>query len=340
MNSDQPRYYRKVIRIRGQDSPNVRLAIAQQEQGLEPTNELVVPGVLSWADYVKRRATWDAVRQSIGLDAQFWSGSEVLLYPPTWLDAAERLWQFLRINKIPRRPVSMGVDPAEGGDKTTMAVVDELGLVELVSKRTPNTAVITRDAIAFGRKHSVPPERWYFDRGGGKVHADRLREMGYDVKTVAFGESLTSQEPRKTKRQLRFQEKIDHREGKYAYFNRRSEMYGILSLLLDPSAVEFPSLLPVRLAQQQAQGYKGFSLPPASFDPVYGELRYQLSKIPRRLDSEGRLKMLPKSRGTTKNNEQTLTDIIGHSPDEADALVLAVYGLTHEIKRVVAGTFL
>src|SRR5205823_573616 len=79
-----------------------------------------------------------------------------------------------------------------GGDKTAMAAVDELGLIEMVSQRTPDTSVVTGSAVAFVRRHNVPPEKWFFDRGGGgKEHADRLRSQGWPVPTVAFGEAVS-----------------------------------------------------------------------------------------------------------------------------------------------------
>ena len=68
------RYFRRVIRIKATDSPNVRLGLAQDRAGLTVTDEILVPGVLTYAEYRKRRATWDRVRQCIGLDGEFWKG--------------------------------------------------------------------------------------------------------------------------------------------------------------------------------------------------------------------------------------------------------------------------
>jgi hypothetical protein len=58
---------RKVIVIPATASPNVRLALAEIEAGKEPSHEQLVPGVLSYADYLVRRKTWDVVRATIGL---------------------------------------------------------------------------------------------------------------------------------------------------------------------------------------------------------------------------------------------------------------------------------
>ncbi len=171
------RYYRKIIKIRAVDSPNVQYALEQKRLGLNVTNEVLIPGILTYDEYLKRRATWDEVRQRIGLDADFWEGADILLYPPDRLDYAETLARNLKGQS--RKAIAIGIDPAEGGDSTTMAAVDHLGLIELVAKKTPNTAVITSEAIAFMNKHGVEPEKLGFDRGGGgQQHADRLRQMG------------------------------------------------------------------------------------------------------------------------------------------------------------------
>lgn len=304
------RYYRKIIRIRAIDSPNVRWALAQQRSGQQPTGEILVPGVLTWQDYKKRLATWDAVRICVGLDAQFYEGAEVLMFPPDWLNRAERFADALQGR--PRQAKAIGVDPAEGGDKTSMAVIDELGLIELVSRKTPDTSVVTSEALALMRRHNVLPENVVFDRGGGgKQHADRLRQQGYPVRTVAFGEALTVQ-PKRGIRVL--PEKIEQKEQHYAWVNRRAQMYGELRDMLDPIRPQ------------------GFALP-----AKYVELRRQLGPIPLTFDPEGRLYLLPKNKKDKDSKVKTLVELIGNSPDEADSLVLALHGLLHKSQRKVAG---
>src|SRR5262249_59342250 len=110
-----------------------------------------------------------------------------------------------------------GIDPAEGGDSTAMAAVDRQGLIELVSKKTPDTSVIVGDAIAFARRHGVPAPRVAMDRGGGgKQLTDRLRELGHNVRTVAFGESAT---PAIHRGPGSFGERLDGVEDRTAYKN-------------------------------------------------------------------------------------------------------------------------
>jgi hypothetical protein len=45
----------------------------------------------------------------------------------------------------------------------------------------------------------------------------------------------------------------------------------------------------------------------------------------------------PKTKRNPKSTIKTLTEIIGHSPDEADALVLAIHAMSTETKRKKAG---
>lgn len=308
--TDNPLYFRKVIKIKATDSPNVKYALAQKEKGYEPTNEIVVPGVLTWGEYRHRRATWDKIRQSIGLDAEFYEGSEILLFPADWLNQAEE-----RARHLPRHRKAKGggCDPAEGGDKTAMAAVDEYGLIELVSRKTPNTNDVVHEAIAFLHRHEIPPERFCFDRGGGgKQHADRLREMrgvghpenGYPVRTVGFGESI-AQEIKRGTAPVKYRREVV--EERYEFKNRRAQMYGELSELLDP-------------------GLPGtrFAIP-----AEYHELRRQLAPIPKKYDNESRMFMLPKQNPAKPDDPNTLINLIGCSPDEADALVLAVHGMLH-----------
>ncbi|MDB4786189.1 hypothetical protein OAG36_00495 [bacterium] len=299
-------FYRKVIKIKAADSPNVKFAQAQIDRGKEPTAEVIIPGVKSYEEYVKNRELWDEIRQCVGLDAEFYEGAEVLMFPPDWLNRAERL--AIEFKDDHRGKTVLGVDPAEGGDNTCWAVVRETGLVKMVSKKTPDTTIITHDTLALMREYNIKPENVYMDRGGGgKQHADILRRQGYKIQTVAFGESVM---PEKRRGIASLEKRKGFDEEKYTYKNRRAEMYGLTRLKIDPVYNE-----------------SGFGIP-----AEYQELRRQLGLIPLLFDEEGRLFLLPKNRkpdmvNATKSNKLTLTEIIGHSPDEADALVLGVYGL-------------
>ena len=60
--------------------------------------------------------------------------------------------------------------------------------------------------------------------------------------------------------------------------------------------------------------------------PARKSLREQLTPIPLQYDEEGRMWLLHKNKRDQDDERPTLTELIGHSPDEADAFVLAVYG--------------
>jgi hypothetical protein len=307
---DNLTYRSKVIRIKAEASPNVRLALKQLARDEAFTGEMLVPGVLPYAEYLERRANWDKVRQSIGLDAEFYEGAEVLLYPPDWLNRAEARARELAGSK--RNARTLGIDSAAGGDKTAYAVCDEFGLIYLEALRTPDTSVITARTLALMREYNVQAGNVLFDAGGGgKQHADRLRLQGHNVRTVAFGESAS---PELKHGMTTLEQRKRQTEVRYVYKNRRAEMYGLLRERLDP-----------------ASG-KGFSLP-----AEYTELRRQLSPLPLLYDEEGRLYLPPKARRDENQTKQTLTDLLGCSPDEADALVLAVFGLTPRAVRQQAG---
>ena len=157
------------------------------------------------------------------------------------------------------------------------------------------------------KKHRVKPQRVMFDRGGGgKEHADIMRRDGYYVQTVAFG---TPTSPEKKRGVTSLVKRKEEDEERYVYKNRRAQMYGVLSRLLNPEGTSLCET-------------KGFGIPVEC-----AEVRKQLSPIPRLLDGEGRLYLPPKRRLNRDSNELTLTEIIGHSPDEADSLALAVYGI-------------
>lgn len=303
-------YNRRVIRIRAEDSPNVKLALIQRARGEEPTGEMLLPGVLGWPDYQKRRREWDPVKQTVGLDAQFYRGMENLLFPPAWLDHSEQLARRLAESGVRRRVEAVGVDPGEGSADTSVAFIDRLGLIRLESRPTPDTSVIEDEVAALIEGGVVAADRVCMDRGGGgKQIADRLRRRGHDVRTVGFGDAATPDEP--ASRHARAARR-DQRDDRREYPTRRVQMYADLRRLMDPSGES-----------------GGFAVPAR-----YHELRRQLAPIPLRRDGEGRLRLPPKHR-RPGSNEPSLSEVIGRSPDDADALVLAVHAMLHQRVRPV-----
>lgn len=304
-------YHRRVIRIRAVDSPNVKHSLMEIQRGLAPSGDMVVPGVKDWFEYIKNRATMSEAEQAVMLDAEWYEGKEVKLFPQGWLDHARRKAEGVHPRDC--KAEGIGCDPAEGGDSSSWCVVGRQGVLDLVTLKTPDTSVIPGQTIDLMRKWNVPAERVCFDRGGGgKQHADNLRARGHNVQSVGFGEAV-SQQP---KRSMVFHsERVDMKESAYAYKNRRAELYGDLSNLMDPNNGGFG--VPVR----------------------YGVLFQQLLPIPRLLDQEGRIYLPPKNKPPTQvgKNVTCLVDLIGHSPDEADSLVLAVHAMLGKSRRPTAG---
>ncbi len=308
---------RRVIRIRAEDSPNVRRGLARGRGEPESSWPAVVPGVLSYAEYQDRRGRWDVVRQTVGLDAAFYEGAENLLFPPAWLARAERMAE--RLLGRPRKAEAIGIDPGEGASETSMCAVDRLGLIELVARRTPDTSAIRREALAFLRKHGVPADCVGIDAGGGgRQIADDLRADGHPVRLVAFGGAPA---PVNGTGPVTQGERREACEDRLAYVTLRDQMYGELRLLLDP---EGDPLTSVR---------ETFAIP-----AEYAELRRQLAPIPLTYDREGRLKLLPKRKpGKNQGSGETLVGLLGCSPDQADSLCVAVHLLLHRPRRIWVG---
>lgn len=307
-DTTQPgKYFRKVIQIKADRSPNVRLAREEIKLGQQPSGTEVVPGVMSWQEYQYRRATWDVMKQTIGLDAEFYEGKEVKLFPPEVLQQA-RIYA-ARFLQRDRKAISMGVDTAEGGDNTVWTAVDYNGIVDRVSMKTPDTSVIPGRTIGLINEWGIDPKRVLFDAGGGgKEHVDLLRSQGYAVQSIAFGGAPSSPDQFALWKKMPDEKKED-KETREEYKNRRAEMYGEAAKVL-------------RGTHTSGIGKEGFGIPSDCT-----ELLEQLEKIPKQYDGEGRMYLPPKNKPTANYQGVTLSALIGHSPDEADSFVLGVFGL-------------
>jgi hypothetical protein len=311
------RYFRKVIKITAERSPNIRLALEEKKLGLEPSRRVVVPGVMSWSDYCYRRSTWDAMKQCIGLDAEFYEGEEIKLFPPVLLSRCNQLAYTLGL--AGRRARAMGIDTAEGGDSTSWTLVDELGIIAKITMKTPDTSVIPGRTIGLMKEFGVRPEDTLFDSGGGgKEHADLLRSQGYPVRSVSFGASPTSADQFALHKKMP-DERREAQEDREVYKNRRAEMYGEASKVL-------------RGAHPSGIGAAGFAIP-----AEYEELARQLAIIPKCYDAEGRLFLPPKNKPSPNYTGKTLSGLLGCSPDEADSFVLAIFAMIWTETESVVG---
>lgn len=317
-----PTFDRKVIRITALESPNVREGERlRREYPSMPLSEVfarstLFDGLLTYQHYLSHRRNWDAMRQAAGLDAVFYEGPGIKLFPSEWLDNAARLAERIQWNRVNRN--CLGVDAAEGGDNTSWAVVNQQGCPFMRSKKTKDTSDIPGETLAVMREWNVRPEDVCFDRGGGgKQHADQLRRRGYPVRTVAFGERLML-EP---KRGIRtFGERKEVVEDRYVYKNRRAEMYYELA-----ANKEFAIAAEILWRKRTDGG------------PSLGD---QLARFPRLIDDDGRYWLPSKGIMTDEMEKQgvkTLTQLIGCSPDEADGLVIGHWTLRNPQRRMQAG---
>lgn len=317
-NENRPGFLRRIIRIPADESPNILLALYERNAGIEPTGEVLVKGVKDWNTYCDNLKLWDDHQQTVSLHARFYKGADVMLFPEGWLRLASQRAELLQVRKGKRRARSIGIDTASGGDDTAWCVCDHEGILELIAKKTADTSEIVGETIALGRKWNVPACNWVFDYGGGgNVHADNLRKKGYAVRAVNFGDKVTT--PPQYGR-VQTEDRMETHEEKGIYFNLRAQMYGQLSDLLNPTVDDTLFAIPTNT-------------------PAMIELHRQLALMPKRYDDEGKLKMLPKAKKSPTDKSVTLTQILGRSPDHADAAVLAVHGMLNPEDDYVAGAF-
>lgn len=338
-------YYRKTFTLKATDSPNVRLGMAEVKNGKRPSNAVLVPGLKMYMEYMAERREWDKIQQCVSHEGEFYEGAEVRMFPQDWLLASAQLavqWGLTHPGNKKTRDTAkgIGIDCAMGGDDTSMAATDECGILEMVSKKTPDTNVIVGEAEAFVRKWKCPWDKVFFDiSGGGKQHADRLRAKGYNVRTIHFGSTPTDEVDllhRTKSDRTRTQDVVERR---VVYKNRRAEMYGNLRELLDPSLL---SLTPAQRAEAlkaimghggpATMNFYGFAIPNGAGGPfksqdALAELHRQMGPIPLTYTDEGVIWLLPKHNTDADDDTPSLTQLIGCSPDELDAAVLAVHAM-------------
>jgi hypothetical protein len=309
--------YRKVIHIGAEHSPNVRIGMKLAADGNPGPYPTLIPGVVSYPNYLRRNKLWDPVKKQTRLHGHFYEGEEVLLYPPEWLDAAEQYHKTLDMPH--RRGIAMGVDCGMGRDLSVQTVVDDDGIVMQLAKATYNTMEIAGDTLRLMKQYHVRPESVVFDAGGGgKQIADRLREQGYPVTATFFSESPQPHDRYRRRRTKKVA--IEAHETRQTYKNRRAEIYGLMRLVLEP--------------EQHTEGTleSSFGIP-----EELHLLRQELAVMPLMYDSEGRMYLPPKDKPNESFTGTTIREMLGHSPDRADSLGLAVYALLITANRRSAG---
>lgn len=318
-------FHRKIIKITAEDSPNVRLAFKEIAKGKKPSFKMLVPGVKDYEEYLSNLKHWDEIQKTVSLYAEFYKGEEILLYPELWLQYAQEIADILEKRVVTRKAESMGIDGGEGRAKTVWTISDYQGVIAQHSAKTFDTSIIIPKTIAFGGMYNLPPEKWWFDRGGGgKQYVDLLRKKGYKCKTVFFGDPAT--DPEKYRKGLKTSNvKTQENEHKTSYKNRRAEMYGML---------RFNCLHPNNQVRNSKGKWisGGFAIP-----REYSELIKQLKPLPLLFDSEGQMYLPPKDKKDPNSKEKTIKELLGKSPDESDSLALSVFGLYAKSSKFKVG---
>lgn len=326
-SADGKRFYKRIFHLGAKDSPNYKLGAAQVAAGIEPTDDMIVPGVITYLEEKKRRLLFDPVHAAWSLDGNFPKDASSLLYPPDWLHrSAERAEALIGVHRVAE---VIGVDPAMGGDDSVWTVADRYGIIAQIERKTPNTAVIPGITIDLLRQYNVDPKNVLFDLGGGgKPHVDRLAEMGYPVRGVGFGESVSPEFKKRVGMGAVARRKRKEAEQRFVYKNRRAEMAGILRELIDPMLIE-------RVVDGKTELIA--TRKPWAIDAKYVHLRQQMAPIPILMDGEGRLYLPPKNKPTANSTVVTLVEMLGRSPDHWDSTMLCGYGLVNKPTKIVAG---
>lgn len=325
-------YYIKTLQIKVEDSPNVRFAQWEQEQGRPVSNKLIVPGIIDYQTYIKRRKTLNPKEQCESLDADWYEGADLRLIPKEWLygptdkpDLGALAFNRVRAANAIRY---IGCDPGEGGDDTCWVVGGRHGIDDVVSMKTPDTNKVIAVTMDLAFKWKVEWENIVFDEGsggGGRIHIDRFWANGRKVRGVGFGASPQLELRRGM---TYFDEKKNVRADKYAFVHCRDEMAMDIRLLLERDTDGN------YITQDSRAQINGFGIPDR---PECQELIRQLLLIPFDTDGEGRMKLPSKRNPLDSRDPKTLVYIIGHSPDQFDAFCLMVYGMMHKPPQQHAG---
>jgi len=313
---------RKIIHIDGNLSPNVVAAKKFYAAGLTGTPPMVIPGILSYEEYL-HRLEWPRRMRHVRLDGEFLDDEGERLFSQATIDLAQRVWiavdaakklkrTVTRRGKQVKRPMvnhgpkAMGIDSGEGGDLTVWVVTGKYGVVQIVAKRTPNTAEIRGITIRLMRRHKIDPRFVAFDSGGGgKEHADALRDRGYNgIMDVHFGAAPDS-------------------DCKGEYRNMRAQLYGQAAARLVPTSSQ------ARLLATPPDGWHS-RWSACGIPPEANLLAEDLLVLPVQRDSEGRLVLPPKDARPHQERHSgvqgpTIRGLLGRSPDHGDAFVLACY---------------
>ena len=316
---DPDRYRWYVIHIDCARTPNVSAGRKWDRLGRKGPMPVPVPGIMSYPSFLSHMQDWDEYNRTTRLRGLLPDSDEGwVVVPRTWIGCCRTLCQ--EIDRLRGElPKWLGVDASHGrGDLACWAVVDRLGLVDLRTMAPdaakdkygqPDTVKmleLTRDLMTI---YEIPPGRVAVDAGGGgqEAIADPLRREGMVVRLVDFGSSPSN------------------RRAKKQYRNRRAELYGTLAEAMNPAKWRRIEGEIIELQDRGGGVWETcFSIPQGD---EYDALAEELPMVPKLYDPEGKMYLPRKHKRDSTSNEQSLEEILGHSPDRSDALVLAVWAM-------------
>ncbi len=149
------------------------------------------------------------------------------------------------------------------------------------------------------------------------------------VRGVSFGEAVI---PEIRIGMVPIEQKVEERAEKSIYTTRRVQMYWRAHELLTPTV-----------------GKDGRTIAQFAIPAEADFLRKELAPIPKGYDDKGRPRLPPKRRSAVRKRvwngnafveEKSLEELIGCSPDHADAMVLAIFAMeTEGAQGPIVGAF-
>lgn len=119
----------------------------------------------------------------------------------------DREFQMCQVNEDEHSGYTIGgIDPAAGGDKSAI-VVKSANLQEIVfNQKTPDTMDLVSVVVDVNKKYRV--DFWVIDKTGvGQGIFDRLKEMGYSIRGVSFGEKSEDPQYQNLKAEWHFRQR-------------------------------------------------------------------------------------------------------------------------------------
>ena len=176
-----------MIHVDGLDSPNVRAGMEHRRLGRPGPPPTLIPGVLSYADYIFRDSQWDGYNKMTRLHGLFHQGEDAQLFPLAWIERAAAAWE--EVKGLRRGPFALGIDTASGGrDNAAFVVLDHLGIVEIVVTDGKDTTKLYATTKRLMAKYHISPRMVAVDAGGKEIIGDRLAHEGTTIRCVSFAQ--------------------------------------------------------------------------------------------------------------------------------------------------------